>query len=70
MMEDPLTQAQRHVREAEQWVAEQVHRIARTKADGDSERGIASAEALLVTMRRTLELAREHLELERLHATR
>jgi hypothetical protein len=62
--EDPLAQAQRHVREFERRLAEQVDRVARMKADGDSERGIASAEAVLTTMRRSLELAREHLAFE------
>jgi len=40
MTEGPLAQAERHVREGEQRVAEQVDRLARMKADGDSERGI------------------------------
>src|SRR5689334_22308395 len=52
--EDPLAQAERHVREGEQRVAEQVGRLARMKADGDSERRVASAEAVLVTLRRPL----------------
>jgi hypothetical protein len=61
---------QRHVRAGEQGVAEQIDHIARMKADGDSERGIATAEAVLVTLRRSLELAREHLELELAHYQR
>jgi hypothetical protein len=39
--EGPLAQAERHVREGEQRVTEQSKRIARMKADGDSERAIA-----------------------------
>jgi hypothetical protein len=70
MAEDPLAQAQRHVREGEQRVAQQIDRIARMKADGDSERAITSGEAVLVTLRRTLELAREHLALEQARSQR
>jgi hypothetical protein len=40
------------------------------KADGDSERTIAAGEAVLVTLRRTLELAHEYLELEQQHRDR
>ena len=65
MIEDPLAKAQRHVLECERRVAEQIDRIVRMKADGDSERGIATAEEVLATPRRTLELSREHLEFER-----
>jgi hypothetical protein len=64
MAESPLAQAERHVREGEQRGAEQVDRIARMKADGDSERAITAGEAVLETLRRSLELAREHLALE------
>src|SRR5690348_15550870 len=55
---DPLAQVQRHVHEFEQRVAQQIDRIARMKADGDSLRGIASAEAVLATMQRSLEFVR------------
>ena len=65
MAEDPLSQAQRHVREGEQRVAEQIDRLARMKADGDSERGIASAEVTLELLQRSLDLARERLALVR-----
>ena len=64
MTEDPLALAQRHVLEGERQMAEQIDRIERMKADGDSERAIATGEAVLATLRRTLELAREHLAFE------
>ena len=44
--------------------AEQIDLIARMKADGDSERAIAAGEAVLATLRRALQLAREYLEWE------
>ena len=40
-------------------------KIARMKADGYSERLIATAEELLATLQRTLELSREHLAFEK-----
>jgi hypothetical protein len=64
MAEDPLSEARVHVTEGERRVAEQIDLIARMKADGDSERAIAAGEAALVTLRRTLQLAREYLEWE------
>jgi hypothetical protein len=69
MAEDPLSEAQIHVTEGERRVAEQIDLIARMKADGDSERTIAAAEAVVVTLRRTLQLAREYLEWEQQRAT-
>ena len=65
MAEDALAQAQRHVIEGEQRVAGQIDLIARMKADGDSERTIATAEELLATLQRTVELSREHLAYEK-----
>ena len=64
MAEDPLSVGQLHVTEGERRVAEQIDLIARMKADGDSERAIAAGEAVLATLRRTLQLAREYLEWE------
>jgi hypothetical protein len=64
MAEDPLSEAQVHVTEGERRVAEQIDLMARMKADGDSERAIAAGEAVLATLRRTLQLAREYLEWE------
>ena len=52
-------------REFEQRVAAQIDVIERLKSDRASDRTIAAAEAQLVAMQRTLELAREHLEFER-----
>jgi hypothetical protein len=69
MAEDPLSEAQIHVTEGERRVAEQIDLIARMKADGDAERTIATAEAVLVTLGRTLQLAREYLEWEQQRAT-
>ena len=64
MAEDPLAQAERHVREGEQRVAEQIDRLAQMKADGDSAHLIAAAETVLATLQRTLELSHEHLAFE------
>lgn len=47
MSEDPLHQAERHVIEGERRVTAQIERIARMKADGDSERAIAAGQTLL-----------------------
>jgi hypothetical protein len=69
MAEDPLSEAQIHVTEGERRVAEQIDLIERMKADGDAERTIAAAEAVLVTLGRTLQLAREYLEWEQQRAT-
>ena len=69
MAEDPLSEAQIHVTEGERRVAEQIDLIARMKADGNSERTISAAEAALVTLRRTLQLAREYLKWEQQRAT-
>jgi hypothetical protein len=63
--EDPLAQAERHVLEGEERVAKQIELVARMKADGDSERLIVAGETLLATLQRTVELAREHLAIER-----
>ena len=68
MAEDPLAEAQIHVIEGERRVAEQIDLIARMKADGDSEQTIASGEAVLVTLRRILELVREYLAREQARA--
>ena len=70
MAEDPLLEAQIHVTEGERRVAEQTDLIARMKADGDSEQTVTSAEAVLVTLRRTLQLAREYLAREQAHDQR
>ena len=64
MAEDPLAMAERHVREGERRVVEQVDRIARMRADGDSERATTAGEAVLATLRRSVELAREHWAFE------
>jgi hypothetical protein len=65
VVEDPLAQAQRQVHEFEQLVDEQIGRLARMKADGDSKREMENAETVLATMQVSLELAREHLAFER-----
>jgi len=70
MTEDPLAQAERHVREGEQRIAKQIDRIARMKADGDSERAIAAGEGVLVTLQWSLDLARMHLAWERSQSQR
>jgi hypothetical protein len=70
MTEDPLAHAERHVRESEQRIAKQMDRIARMKADGDSERAIAAGEGLLVTLQWSLDLMRKHLAWERSQSQR
>jgi hypothetical protein len=70
MAEDPLAEAQIHVTEGERRVAEQIDLITRMKADGDSEQNIASGEAVLMTLQRILELAREYLAREQAHNQR
>ncbi len=61
---DHLTQAQRHVREGEQRVADQRQRIAQLAADGHDT---TDAEALLATLEQTLALMRDHLAQEEQH---
>lgn len=65
--EDSLAQAERHVREAEGHIVAQEARIAELARDG---RETAPAESLLETMRKSLELARQHLDQEREEADR
>ena len=62
--EDALTQAERHVREAEGRVAHLRAIIEELDRDGHPE-AAARARAVLATLRRSLELARERLRLER-----
>ena len=63
--EDHLTQAQRHVREGEQRVANLRHRIAQLAKDGHDT---TDADALLATLEHTLALMRDHLAQEEQHA--
>lgn len=63
--EDHLTQAQRHVREGEQRVVDQRHRIAQLAADGHDT---TDAHKLLATLEQTLALMRNHLAQEEKHA--
>lgn len=62
--EDPVSQARRHVRQAEGNVARQEALVARL-SDNDKHAALADqAKEILDTLRRTLSLAREHLALE------
>ncbi len=62
--EDPLAQAERHVRQAEAHVAQQRAIVARLDRDQHGEAATIARE-MLATLEHTLELARAHLRLER-----
>ena len=62
--EDPLAQAERHVREGEGRIARQHEIIAELDRDGHAPMA-AEARQLLATLQQTLDLAREHLHIER-----
>ncbi len=64
--EDPIAQAQRHVREAEAHIARQSKLIEELERDGHT-RMAEQARTVLNTIRHTLELARQHLRLEQKH---
>jgi hypothetical protein len=61
--EDLLAMAQRHIREGEARVARQEEIIAILRRDGHAA-AAARGEAVLVQMRRALDLSRRHLEFE------
>lgn len=61
---DHLALAERHVREGEQRVAQQIARIEQLAADGHDTTG---AEKFLETLMQSLALMRQHLQLERAH---
>jgi hypothetical protein len=62
--EDHLAQAERHVREGEKHVAHLLAIIEQLEADGHP-RAAERARTILATLRRSLELARNHLRIER-----
>ena len=62
--EDPLAQARRHVRQAEGHVARQEALIERLSLNDNHAALAEQAREILRTLRQTLSLAREHLELE------
>ena len=62
---DHLAQAERHVREGEERVVEQRARLERLIRDRDSQRAITNGQTVLRNLERSLELAKEHLEIER-----
>jgi len=62
--EDRLTQAERHVREGEGRVAHLVAILAELEAD-NHPLAADQARQVLATIRRSLELARDHLRIER-----
>ncbi|HYG88087.1 MAG TPA: hypothetical protein VD978_17705 [Azospirillum sp.] len=62
--EDPLTQAERHVREGAARVDRQSAIYDKLVRDGH-ETEAAQAKAILNTLKDTLDLAREHLRIER-----
>ena len=59
--EDPLAQAERHFRQAQEHIIRQMEIIAKLEQDGH-ERMADKARGLLTTLRQTLELARDHLK--------
>jgi hypothetical protein len=63
-IEDSLAKADRHVREAEEHVAHQLAIIERLERDQHAD-AAAMAREVLVTLRRSLALAREHARMER-----
>ena len=63
-LEDPLAEAERLVREAEERVTGKRALSDRLEQDGHPELAV-SARAVLAVYERTLELLREHLHLER-----
>ena len=62
--EDPIAQARRHVREAEGHVARQETLIERLSHNDNHAALAEQAREILGTLRQSLSLAREHLELE------
>ena len=62
--EDPLAQAERHVREAEERIGRQLEIIAELDRDGH-DRMAAKARHLLAIFQQTLGLAHDHLRRER-----
>jgi hypothetical protein len=62
--EDPITQARRHVAEAQEHVQRQEALIARLSSDCRHAALTAEAKTILDTLKHTLSLARQHLELE------
>ena len=63
-LEDPLAQAERHVREAEERIARQQEIIAELDRDGH-ERTAAQARQLLTAFEQTLDLAHDHVRRQR-----
>jgi hypothetical protein len=62
--EDPIAQSERHIREGTERVARHKARIEKMERDGHSQAAI-EARKVPATMERTLELAHEHLRIER-----
>lgn len=67
--EDPLSQATRHVVEAEERVARQSRLLYELERDGHSRLAM-EARKILQTLQRTLELSRNHLRLEQEYAAK
>lgn len=61
---DRLAQAERHVREGEKHVAHLLVILGQLEADGHPA-AAERARTVLATLRRSLELARDHLRVER-----
>jgi hypothetical protein len=62
--EDALAQAERHVREAEERVARQATLVEELERTGH-ERASDEARKLLASFEKTLDVARQHLAIER-----
>jgi hypothetical protein len=62
--EDPISQARRHVAEAQNRIERQEELVARLASDSRHAPLAAEAREILQTLRHSLSLAREHLDLE------
>ena len=62
--EDPIAQARRHVAEAEDHIARQEALVVRLSSDLRHAGLAAEAKEILQTLKHTLSLARQHLDLE------
>ena len=62
--EDPIAQARRHVAEAQDHIARQEALVIRLSSDLRDAALAAEAQEILHTLKHTLSLARQHLDLE------
>ena len=62
--EDPIAQARRHIAEAKRHIARQEALVARLSSEDRHVALAAEARKILDTLKHTLSLAQQHLELE------